>query len=58
MRQVKTKKAALRERAEYLDKCLGRLRQWHQGFKAAGGSEALDVDALRQAQVLLKELTQ
>jgi hypothetical protein len=38
----------------HMDKRLGRLRQWLEGFKASGGELPLDFDVLRQCQVAMK----
>jgi hypothetical protein len=37
---------------QYIDKQLGRLRQWFEGFREGGGHLAHDFDVLRQCQVI------
>lgn len=39
--------------ADYIDKQIGRLRQWFAGFEAAGGKPPHDLDALRKAQLFI-----
>ena len=38
---------------DYMDKQLGRLRQWFEGFQDGGGRLPHDFDVLRQCQVVL-----
>ena len=40
---------------DHFDRGLGRLRQWVDGFEAAGGTGPVDKDVLRQIQIWIAE---
>lgn len=40
---------------DYWDKCLGRMRQWIDGYQAHGGKGSSDADMLCRMQIKLHE---
>jgi len=53
-----SKKPKLPKPPEHFDEYLGRIRQWIDGFEAAGKQGPVNKDVLRQIQIWLRDNTE